>query len=762
MTSIAGACAACRAPLAAEAVFCAACGTRADGPAPPPGPDEGLGSTTTGALDPLAPAADALAPLMPRLFPDPDPPPASAAPPVPDFPAGLDAYRTRLREVFGYPDFRSGQADVLAALAARDVLGVMPTGSGKSLCYVLPALELGRTLVVSPLIALMQDQVEALQARGVAATFVNSTLDRAEAGRRLRDFAAGRVPLLYMAPERLALPATLELLRAAGVRLLVVDEAHCISEWGHDFRPDYLSLGPARVRLGEPRTLALTATADARVRRDILARLGVGGGRAAEVVTSFDRPNLRLAVVPVEAEAGRTQWLVRYARERPGQPGIVYARTRRAVEDTAAALAAAGVRAGAYHAGMPAPERAAVQRRFLSGALPVLVATNAFGMGVDKPDVRYVVHASLPGRLEAYYQEAGRAGRDGEPAACTLLYARRDRALQRRFIDQAHPDGEGLRALWRRLVHAQRAAGARPLTPAEAQDAARAAGEEAGLPAALGALRAGGLVEPGVVRLRALDPEAALDATPIEERRRYAESRLAQMVEYAETGGCRRAHILGYFGEQAPAHCTGCDNCAGDAVAPTADYPQELFEALLALRAEVADAGGRPPYMVFEERTARELATYRPRDEHALLATWGLGETRVRWFGERLLTAVRAWETEHPDAPPAPAPPGASSPAARRPSEGAPAVAFDDPLYERLRAWRRERARQDGVPAYTLFSDRTARALAAARPADEDALRAVWGLGDSRVRAFGGELLALVRGDSAPAALTAAGTAHAD
>ena len=291
------------------------------------------------------------------------------------------------------------------------------------------------TLVVSPLIALMQDQVESLNAVGVPATFINSTLARDEQNRRYREFIEGRAPLLYVAPERLANPRFVEGLRAAGIRLLVIDEAHCISEWGHDFRPDYLALGVVRERLGAPRTLALTATADPTVRRDILVRLGVLG-RAQEVVTSFDRPTLRFGVVPVLGDAERLQWLVRYAREHLGQAGIIYARTRRNVEATAAALTAAGVRAVAYHAGMAAADRAHAQRRFTTGQVPVLVATNAFGMGIDKPDVRYVIHTHMPGRLEAYYQEAGRAGRDGEPAECTLLYARRDAGLQRRFIEQ--------------------------------------------------------------------------------------------------------------------------------------------------------------------------------------------------------------------------------------------------------------------------------------------------------------------------------------
>ena len=748
------------------------------------------------------------APRPRELF---DAPSRNVAPAAPaaQLPSDIERYRELLRERFGYPDFRPGQAEVLQRLASDDVLGVMPTGGGKSLCYVLPGLEVGRALVVSPLIALMQDQVEALQAAGVAADYINSTLSAREQQRRLADFTEGRTALLYVAPERLANPRFIAVLQRHGVRLLVVDEAHCISEWGHDFRPDYLELGAVRAQLGEPRTLALTATADATVRRDILARLGIAG--ASEVVTSFDRPNLRLAARQIDSPAERLDWLVRYVRERHGQrgslasegaqrgilasegaqrgilasegaqrgslasegaqrgslasegaqrgilapegaqSGIVYARTRRNVDETAEALQAAGIDAAPYHAGMSAGRRSTTQRRFTTGETPLIVATNAFGLGIDKPDVRFVVHLGMPGRLEAYYQEAGRAGRDGEPAECTLLYARRDIGLQRRFISQAHPEDEQVRRAWQRLVELQRFAPDRPLSPRAAAD--EGGGE--GWPVTLAALRACGLVEPGALRLTTLDARAPLDTRPIAERRRYAESRLSQMVEYAETSGCRRALVLRYFGEQPPdADCGGCDNCTDAAGRPQApDYPLELFEAILELRARIARDSGRPPYTVFEERTAREVATYRPHDDAELLATWGMGETRVRWFGAQLLGLVRAWEAEHLDAP-SPSPRPAPKQTARRrraeAAEAGPEVAFDDPLFERLRAWRRERSRVDGVPAYTFFTDRSARELAARRPDSREALLGVWGLGDARVEAFGDELLALIH-EHAPA-----------
>ncbi len=720
---------------------CPGCGAFAD--EPPPLLDLDAPPVAGPAEQPAALALNGAVAAPPRR-PETTTERATVPPGLPaDLPRGVDRYRELLRERFGYPDFRPGQAEVLESLADGDVLGVMPTGGGKSLCYVLPALEVGRALVVSPLIALMQDQVEAQQAAGVAADFINSTLSAREQNRRYVDFTEGRTALLYIAPERLANRRFVAGLQRHGVRLLVIDEAHCISEWGHDFRPDYLAIGVARAQLGEPRTLALTATADATVRRDILARLGITG--ANEVLTSFDRPNLRFAAQQMDAAGERLDWLVRYARERPGQSGIVYARTRRNVDETAEALRAAGIDAEPYHAGMSGGRRATTQRRFITGQTPIIVATNAFGLGIDKPDVRFVVHLGMPGRLESYYQEAGRAGRDGEPAECTLLYARRDVGLRRRFISQAHPEDEQVRRAWQRLVELQRFAGDRPMQSADAADA----GGGEGWPVTLAALRASGLVEPGALRLTALDPQAPIDTSAIEERRRYAESRLAQMVEYAETTGCRRALVLRYFGEEpGEADCGGCDNCTQTTRRQAPEYPGELFDTILDLRTRIARDSGRPPYTVFEERTAREIATYRPRDEPELLATWGMGETRVRWFGAELLALVRAWEAEHPDAPsppPRPEPKSSSRRRAAEAQEAGPEVAFDDPLYERLRDWRRERSRSEGVPAYTFFTDRSARELAARRPDSREALLGVWGLGDARVEAFGDDLLALIR-----------------
>jgi ATP-dependent DNA helicase RecQ len=728
-------CASCVELRGPHEAFCPACGLRADEPgAPPP-----LGEAAEfAAVDEVAPPAELTRSRPPREAGQAVQAPLFAAPAAPpdrsELPATLEAYREQLRTTFGYPDFRDGQALVLERLAARDVLAVMPTGSGKSLCYVLPALEVGRTLVVSPLIALMQDQVEALQAAGVSATFINSNLSRSEQNRRYNDFVEGRIALLYVAPERFANRGFTAGLLRAGVNLLAIDEAHCISEWGHNFRPDYLQLGAVREWLGEPRTLALTATANPQVRRDIVQRLGLSG-RIDEVTTTIDRPNLTFNVVAIPGPDARREWIVEYVRERAEQSGIVYARTRRSVEELAAELRRAGLSAEPYHAGLPKEQRTATQRRFMLGGTAVIVATNAFGMGIDKPDIRFVVHFNLPGRIEAYYQEAGRAGRDGDPAECTLLYARRDRVAQQHFIDRAHPDDDDVREAWLRLLASAGADG----TILDGGGG----GDPEQFAMALSALRASGLVEPVELRLRSTDPTAPIDTSNIARHRAHEDARLSEMTEYAETNDCRRAVILRYFGEEAPERCDRCDACENGGAS---EYPDELYESIVELRAEIARRGGREPSRVFENRTARELASQRPRDEAELREVWGIGGTRAEWFGADLLRLIADWEQRHPDAPARTMPEPAARARRSAAADPGPEVSTDDPLYEALRTWRLERARAEQVPAYTLFSDRTLRELVARRPRGTAELLQVWGFGDERVRRFGEDVIAVIRG----------------
>ena len=356
----------------------------------------------------------------------------------------LDAARAVLRARFGFDEFRPGQERAVASvLAGRDTLVVLPTGGGKSVCYQIPALLLpGITVVVSPLISLMKDQVDALTARGIPATFVNSTLTAGEVSDRMARVARGDFKMLYVAPERFDFGTAAERLRDVGVSLLAIDEAHCISEWGHDFRPSYLRVAQVRERLGSPPAVALTATATHQVRLDIARQLNF---RDAEtIITGFDRQNLRYHVVPTRTDAEKEAALIDVLREHEGV-AIVYAATRRNVEKVSLTLERAGVSAASYHAGLDDAHRHEVQDAFMNESVRAIVATNAFGMGIDKSNVRVVVHHAMPGTLEAYYQEAGRAGRDGRPSEVFLLHAFPDRFTHEFFIKGSDPGGTRLR-----------------------------------------------------------------------------------------------------------------------------------------------------------------------------------------------------------------------------------------------------------------------------------------------------------------------------
>ncbi|MEP6766295.1 MAG: ATP-dependent DNA helicase RecQ [Gemmatimonadaceae bacterium] len=370
----------------------------------------------------------------------------------------IDEARNLLRDKFGYPDFRPPQIRaVQAVLAGRDSLIVLPTGGGKSLCFQVPAImREGLTLVVSPLISLMKDQVDALERRGLPAAFINSTLSSAEVANRMARARDGELKLLYLAPERMEAGRTVDKLLAIGIAMLAVDEAHCISEWGHDFRPSYRRIGVIRQRLLQPQTVALTATATPQVRDDIVKQLKLHN--AEVVVGGFDRINLTYHVVSTPTQVEKDKASVQWLREAPG-PAIVYAPTRKAVERIAAVLVRNKVRAVGYHAGLDEDLRRRAQDAFMKESARVIVATSAFGMGIDKPDVRLVVHHAMPGTLESYYQEAGRAGRDGKPSTCVLLHMYPDRFTHEFFIQNAHPDRDTIERVWKVLRNEGRETG---------------------------------------------------------------------------------------------------------------------------------------------------------------------------------------------------------------------------------------------------------------------------------------------------------------
>jgi ATP-dependent DNA helicase RecQ len=616
-----------------------------------------------------------------------------------------------LRDTFGHASFRTGQEEVVrAVLAGHDVLAVMPTGSGKSLGYQLPALLLpGVTLVVSPLIALMKDQVDELSRKGVRAAALHSLNSADERRTAIRAARDGALRLLYVAPERFATDGFSRLLEDLFVARFAVDEAHCVSQWGHDFRPDYRLLAAAAARCrrsdgapGRPPVVAFTATATPEVREDIGTLLGLKGPRV--FVAGFDRPNLVLSVRRVSGEIEKREILPSLVA---GQRALVYASTRKSTERAAEVLRAAGLDAAAYHAGLEEAERTRVQNGFADGSVRVVCATNAFGMGIDRPDVTAVVHFEIPGSLEAYYQEIGRGGRDGRRAEATLLWNYVD-VKTREFLIEREDEDAGFRAS--------------PLVT---------------------------------------------DAAHRERRRELDRAKLRRMIDYADTPSCLRASLLRYFGEEGiPSRCTACANC----LARRAPDGEELL-LLRKILSGVARGGERWGKRKIAAMLAGDLDGL--PEALARLSTTGLlaalGARRIEFWidaavGAALLHATadvyrtlsltsagrdvmsgRSTDVAFV-APPAPATKRKKekrSPT-RSSSGGAGLPEPDQGLLGALKSWRRAEASRRGVPPYVVFHDRTLVALAALRPATRDALAEVPGIGPAKLQAYGADLLAVL------------------
>jgi ATP-dependent DNA helicase RecQ len=476
----------------------------------------------------------------------------------------VNSLKQLMRGTFGLDEFRPGQEAVIKSIVdGRDTVAVMPTGSGKSLCYQLPALHLpGTTVVVSPLIALMKDQTDKLQALGVRARQVNSALDADELRTSIEAIDSGEVEFVFATPERLEDPAFLAMLQRHHVDLFVVDEAHCLSEWGHDFRPAFLGLGAAIKAVGSPPVLALTATATESVLTDIVRQLGLKNPNCFNL--GIYRPNLRYEVRRTVSDVAKQQNLVQILRGVEGT-GIVYCATVKACEAVARVLEGEGLAVAMYHGRLAAGRRRDTQDRFMSGDLKAIVATNAFGMGIDKPDIRFVVHYDMPGSLEAYYQESGRAGRDGEPAHCVLLYRLEDRRTHQFFMGGKYPTADDIMAARDAIVALGGDGEPVAMTAIQAHAASTGRGR---LRSVLTVMKEAGLVrELRGARFR-LSPGGAAASKLEDVAKAYADrkeadrAKLERMAGYAQSVTCRWKLLMDYFGEaDAVDQCGSCDNC---------------------------------------------------------------------------------------------------------------------------------------------------------------------------------------------------------
>jgi len=683
-----------------------------------------------------------------------------------------------LEEHFGFREFLEGQEHVIETiLSGQDTLVIMPTGGGKSLCYQFPALALeGITIVVSPLIALMKDQVDALAEKKIPATFINSSLGQSEIDARTAAMQRGEYRLVYIAPERFKSDRFTRALAPLSIALFAVDEAHCISQWGHDFRPDYIRLKWALKELGQPQVIALTATATPEVRADIVEQLALGKFGRSEpqiFVSGFARHNLHLAVSSVKGKAAKFHRISEIIRQY--KTGIVYCATRKNVEKVAAELGRSCI---AYHGAMTPEQRNKAQTKFMNGDCDVAVATNAFGMGIDRADLRFVIHFDIPGSVEAYYQEAGRAGRDGEPARCEILFNYADVRTQEFFIEGANPTREIITSLYHTLTRLCRR-GPITMSITDIAEEIPAAKNEMAVGSALFQLERAGFIQrdyesgkrtytTGIVEPVKPLAELAIDFERLDAKYQRDLAKLHKIIAYADHHDCRHNFILDYFGDidTAP-HCVVCDNCLARTTRPsrppTADEIVTIQKALSCVarvngrfgRARIAQTlvGSRSKEVV--DARLDQLTTYGLLAAQGSDYVWALLDSLIRagciavsagTYPTLTLTesgrAVMLRQQIIPIALPELTQP--KKRAEKKAAQAEEVVDYDREIFEALKKWRREKAGTLGVPAYLVFPDKTLQELAHVLPESPADLLNIRGIGPAKAQRFGDEALAVI------------------